>query len=72
MYKSIGVNVKIEAFIDNNEIVQGTFVDDVEVKAFNVSFESNNYIIGSFAYTEELLQQLYQLKGNKVKVYYGR
>ncbi len=72
LYKSIGVNIKIEAFIDNNEIVQGTFVDDVEVKAFNVSFESNNYIIGSFAYTEELLQQLYQLKGNKVKAYYGR
>ena len=39
LYKSIGVNVKIEAFIDNNEIVLGKFVDDVELKAFNVSFE---------------------------------
>lgn len=69
LYKCININITIEAFVDNNKIVQGTFVDNVEVKAFEESFQSNNYIIGSFAYTEELLDQLYKLKGNAVKVY---
>lgn len=71
LYKCVGSEIKIEAFIDNNRNVQGTFVDDIEVKAFDSEFESKNYIIGSFAYTRELLEQLYDLKGTGVNVYYS-
>ncbi len=69
LYKCIDVNIRIEAFIDNNRNLQGSFIDGIEVKSFNELFQSKNYVIGSFAYTNELLDQLYEIKGTDIKVY---
>lgn len=69
LYKCIDVNIRIEAFVDNNRNLQGSFIDGIEVKSFNEVFQSKNYVIGSFAYTNELLDQLYEIKGTNIKVY---
>lgn len=71
LYKYVGKKVEIEAFIDNNKNLQGNFIDGIKVSAMSESFDSECYIIGSFAYTEELLQQLHRLKGDEIKVYYS-
>lgn len=71
MYKYLKMyKIEVEAFIDNNEKLQGYVINNVRVKAITDSFESKNYVIGSFAYIEELLEQVQERFGKEALVYY--
>lgn len=71
LYKHVNNNIKIEAFVDNNFKLHGTMIDSVPVVPMTTKFKTNNFVIGSFAYVHELLDQIYKEKGN-VHVFYHK
>lgn len=71
LYRYVGSNIEIEAFVDNNKKLHGTIIDSVKVTSMSTKFKTNNFVIGSFAYVNELLEQIHEEKGN-VKVFYCR
>ena len=61
--------MQIEAFTDSNTKLQGNFVDNIPVKSLKDDFESSHFVIASFAFAEEIENQIREIKGNNVMVY---
>lgn len=61
--------VKIEAFTDNNVKLQGSMVNGIPVKTLRDVFKTSHYVIASFAYADEIYEQIREIKGTGVKVY---
>lgn len=61
--------MQIEAFTDSNTKLQGNFVDNIPVKSLKDDFESSHFVIASFAFAEEIENQIREIKGNGVTIY---
>jgi len=61
--------IRIEAFTDNNVKLQGSVINGIPVRTLRDEFKSGHYVIASFAYADEIYEQIRELKGMDVKVY---
>ena len=61
--------IRIEAFTDNNQKLQGSGINGIPVKSLKDSFVTKHYVIASFAYAEEIARQIRELKGNEAIIY---
>lgn len=61
--------IRIEAFTDNNEKLQGNKLNGIPVKSLHNSFMTKHYVIASFAYAEEISKQIRDLKGDDAVIY---
>lgn len=71
LYKYVGSNIKVEAFVDNNKKLHGISIESIKVTSMSTNFKTNNFVIGSFAYVNELLEQIREEKGD-VNIFYCR
>ena len=61
-------DLQVEAFTDNNSDLQGLEIKGVPIKSIKKSFTSSCYVIGSFAFINELISQVVREKGTQVKI----
>lgn len=62
-------NIEVEAYTDNNPKLAGESIGGVPVKRITDTFETDSYVIGSFAYAKELYEQIRREKGEKVQIF---
>lgn len=61
--------IGIEAFTDQNVKLQGSGLNGIPVKTLKDTFDTNHFVIASFAYADEIAIQIRELKGNDVMIY---
>lgn len=61
--------IGIEAFTDQNVKLQGSGLNGIPVKTLKDTFDTNHFVIASFAYADEIAVQIRELKGNDVMIY---
>jgi hypothetical protein len=62
--------IHIEAFIDNNKKLQGYGICGIPVCSMEAPFHTNDFVIGSFAFVEELIKQARRTIGQNINLYY--
>ena len=60
--------ITVEAFTDSNSKLQGNMINGIVIKRLDDDFESNCYVIASFAFAEEIKEQIIKLKGEQAIV----
>ena len=61
--------MKVEAFTDSNKKLWGSFIDDIPVKSLEENFDSIHFVIASFAFAEEISNQIRATKGSDIVIY---
>lgn len=62
-------NINVEAFTDGNPKMQGNIIEGIPIKSVKDNFNTKHFIIASFAYAEEIEEQLRWYQGKDVLVY---
>lgn len=61
--------ISIESFTDQNVKLQGTGLQGIPVRTLKDAFETNHYVIASFAYAKEIRNEILEIKGNGAEIY---
>lgn len=61
--------MKVEAFTDSNKKLWGSFIDEIPVKSLEENFDSIHFVIASFAFAEEISNQIRATKGSDIVIY---
>lgn len=64
--------IRVVSFVDNNEKVQGSTIDDIAVKSVSESMATKNYAISSLAHGQELFEQITNGVRGVEKIFYFR
>lgn len=51
------LGIQVEAFIDNNKLLQGTYIGQIAIRTIKAKFKSEIYALGTLAFTDRLLGQ---------------
>lgn len=60
--------IQIEAYTDGNKKLQGGTIDGIPVRSLQDHFQTNHYVIASFAYAAEIKQEIQREKGEKAVI----
>jgi HAD superfamily hydrolase (TIGR01549 family) len=63
-----GDNELVECFVDNDIAKQNTYLYGKKVCSIDDNFESDTYVVGSFAYISEITNRIRSAKGDKVRI----
>lgn len=62
-------NINVESFTDGNPKMQGNIIEGIPIKSISDTFISDNYVIASFAYADEIEDEIIRIKGNGINIY---